>query len=361
MRRNGAEIAQVVEDGYALALRLIERSLELEPDSWQHAVRKAALAYERLDHRRSQTDDELADYDLLRRESFEAFQQAAASYADAVSRGEEKPSVFVFTAWFNTAIGASNLSEVTRDNILFEGSERDAQIEKIRETILSMTPAQAEEHLGLLATELVSAIDSLNPEVKPRVVRHALRIVGDHPSAAPLRRIDALYKDLIDDEIHLRLALDGPDRVGTGDPFAVVLSLRYTNAVDRETDGFAKYLQNGVWVNMGNMGTSVNYRDRLERSISTSLSEGFEIDGIGFFDSMHPRRRSWRTASPAGRRSRWPTSCSRPSMDIERVLLVQMDLDFIDQTGPVILAIESNSPPIDAANAGPARPSVISP
>ena len=134
-----------------------------------------------------------------------------------------------------------------------------------------MEPAQAEEHLGLLATSLVSAVDSLNPEVKPRVVRHALRIVGDHPSAAPLRRINALYEDLIDDEIHLRLALDGPDRVGTEDPFAVVLSLRYTNAVDRETDGFAKYLQNGVWVNMGNRGTSVNYRDRLERSIRDCL------------------------------------------------------------------------------------------
>ena len=357
MRRNGAEIAQVVEDGYALALRLIDRSLELEPDSWQYAVRKAALAYERLEHRRSQTDDELADYDLLRRESFEAFQQAAASYADAVSRGEEKPSVFVFTAWFNTAIGASNLSEVTRDNILFEGSERDAQIEKIRETILSMTPAQAEEHLGLLATALVSAIDSLNPEVKPRVVRHALRIVGDHPSAAPLRRIDALYKDLIDDEIHLRLALDGPDRVGTGDPFAVVLSLRYTNAVDRETDGFAKYLQNGVWVNMGSMGPSVNYRDRLERSINTSLSEGFEIDGIGFFDSMHPSTEVMEDGE-SGWQEKPLAYILLKAVDpsIERVPPVQMDLDFIDQTGPVILAIESNSPPIDAANTSPARP-----
>jgi hypothetical protein len=357
MRRNGAEIAQVVEDGYALALRLIERSLELEPGSWQHAVRKAALAYERLEHRRSQADDELADYDMLRRESFEAFQQAAESYAEAVSRGEEKPSVFVFTAWFNTAIGASNLSEVTRDNILFEGSERDTQIERIRETILSMSPAQSEEHLGLLASELVSAVDSLNPEVKPRVVRHALRIVGDHPSAAPLRRIDALYKDLIDDEIHLRLALDGPDRVGTGDPFAVVLSLRYTNAVDRETDGFAKYLQNGVWVNMGSMGTSVNYRDRLERAINTTLSEGFEIEGIGFFDSMHPSTEVVENGEP-GWQEKPLAYILLKAVDpsIERVPPVQMDLDFIDQTGPVILAIESNSPPIDAANASPARP-----
>lgn len=357
MRRNGAEIAQVVENGYELALKLIERSMEEEPDSWRHAVRKAALAYERLEHRRAQTDEELADYETLRRESFDAFRRAAESYAEAASRGEEKPSTFVFTAWFNTAIGATDLSEVTRDNILFEGSERDSQIEKIRETILAMEPALSEEHLGLLATSLVSAVDTLNPEVKPRVVRHALRIVGDHPSAAPLRRINALYEDLIDDEIHLRLALDGADRVGTDDPFAVVLSLRYTNAVDRETDGFAKYLQNGVWVNMGNRGTSVNYRDRLERSIRNALSNGFEVEGIGFFDSMHPSSEVLENGE-----SGWQEkplayvllSATDPS--IERVPPVQMDLDFMDQTGPVVLAIESNSPPIDAAMASNARP-----
>jgi hypothetical protein len=357
MRRNGAEIAQVVEDGYELALRLIDRSMEEEPGSWRHAVRKAALAYERLEHRRAQTDEELADYDTLRRESFDAFQRAAESYAEAASRGEEKPSAFVFTAWFNTAIGATDLSEVTRDNILFEGSERDSQIEKIRETIFGMEPAQAEEHLGLLATNLVSAVDSLNPEVKPRVVRHALRIVGDHPSAAPLRRINALYEDLIDDEIHLRLALDGPDRIGTEDPFAVVLSLRYTNAVDRETDGFAKYLQNGVWVNMGNRGTSVNYRDRLERSIRDSFSNGFQLEGIGFFDSMHPSSEVLEDGE-----SGWQEkplayillSATDPS--IERVPPVQMDLDFMDQTGPVVLAIESNSPPVDAAMTSNGRP-----
>ena len=357
MRRNGAEIAQVVEDGYALAMRLIERALEEEPDSWQHAVRRAALAYERLEHRRSTNDRDLADYDRLRDESFDSFEQAAQAYAAAAGRGEEKPSTFVFEAWFNTAIGATNLSEVTRDNILFEGSERDEQIERIRATILAMEPALAEEHLGLLASKLVAAIDSLNPEVKPRVVRHALRIVGDHPSAAPLRRINALYEDLIDNEIHLRLALDGPDRVGTEEPFAVVVSLRYTNAVDRETDGFAKYLQNGVYVNLGNRGTSVNYRDRLEQSIRNSLSKGFEIDGIGFFDSMHPSvevRESEESGWQEKPLAYVVLRATDPS--IERIPPVRMDLDFIDQTGPVILAIESNSPPVDAATSSQGRP-----
>ena len=357
MRRNGAEIARVVEDGYALALRLLDRAREEEPDSWEHAVRKAGLAYERLEHRRAQADEELADYDQLRAESFLAFEEAARSYAAAVARGEEKPSPFVFQAWFNTAIGATNLSDVTRDNILYEGSARDEQIERIRETILSMDPGQAEEHMGLLATSLVSAVDSLNPEVKPRVVRHALRIVGDHPSAAPLRRVDALYNDLIQDEIHLRFALDGTDTVGSGDPFGAVLTLRYTNAVDRETDGFAKYLQNDVWVYFGNRGTTMNYRDRLERSIRTALSENFEIEGIGFFDSMHPSREVVEDGE-TGWQEKPLAYLVLKAIDpsIERLPPVRMDLDFVDQTGPVILAIESNAPPIDAAGSSSNRP-----
>ncbi len=277
--------------------------------------------------------------------------------AAAAGRGEEKPSPVVFRAWFNAAIGATDLSEVTRDNILLEGSERDEQIGRIREAILGMEPGLAEAHLGLLASDFATAIDGLNPEVKPRIVRHALRVVGDHPAAAPLRRINALYEDLIDDEIHLRLAVDGPDRTGTDEPFAAVLALRYTNAVDRETDGFAKYLQNGVYVNLGNRGTSVNYRDRLERSIRDSLKDGFELEGVGFFDSMHPSVEV-REDGEAGWQEKPLAYLVLRATDpsLERIPPIRMDLDFIDQTGPVILAVESNSPPIDAASEAPERP-----
>lgn len=263
----------------------------------------------------------------------------------------------VFRAWFNAAIGATDLGQVTRDNILLEGSERDAQVGRIRAAIEGMEPGLAEAHLGLLASDLSAAVDGLNPEVKPRIVRHALRVVGDHPAAASLRRINALYEDLIDDEIHLRLAVDGPDRIGTDEAFAAVLALRYTNAVDRETDGFAKYLQNGVWVNLGNRGTMVNYRDRLERSIRDSLADDFELEGIGFFDSMHPSTEV-REAGESGWQEKPLAYLVLRATDpsIERIPPIRMDLDFIDQTGPVILAVESNAPPIDAASEPPARP-----
>ncbi len=357
MRRNAVEIAHAVEDGYATAMLLIDRAIELEPDSWEHAIAKASMAWERLEHRRSQSDEELADYEQLRNESFNAFRDAAIAYADSAGRGEVEASAGVFQAWFNAAIGATDLSQVTRDNVLHEGSEKDTQIGDIRETITSMPPAMAEEHMDLLAGALTTAVNSLSPEIKPRVVRHALRVIGEHPSGATLRRINMLYEDLVQDEIHLRLTIDGADRVGDDEPFGAVLTLRYTNAVDRETDGFSKYLTNDFWVNFGRRGRTLDYRDRLERAIRDALIDGFDVEGIGFFDPLHPSREVIE-----GGQTGWQEKplaylvlkATDPS--IERLPSIAMDLDFMDQTGPVILPIQSNAPLIDAASPSEARP-----
>ena len=85
------------------------------------------------------------------------------------------------------------------------------------------------------------------PEVKPRLVRHALRVIGDHPAGASLRSMEELYRDLVKNEIRMRLAVDGAGEVGVNKPFGLMLSLRFTHSVDRETGGFSKYLMNSVW------------------------------------------------------------------------------------------------------------------
>lgn len=357
MRRNAVEIAAVVEEGYALAAQLIEQARQQEPDTWEHAIARAALAYERLEHRKAQAGEELADYEQLRELSFDAFRDAAVAYAESAARGEVDATANVFTVWFNAAVGATDLTTVTRDNVLYEGSERDTQIVAIGETIAAMPAAAADEHLSLLAGVLTSSINRLSPEVKPRVVGHALRIIGDHPAGATLRRIQSLYDDLLKNEIHLRLIVDGADRIGSDEPFSAVLTLRYTNAVDRETDGFGKYLRNGVYISMAGRGTSMNYRDRLDRAIRTALAEGFEVDGIGFFDPMHPSREV-REQGETGWQEKPLAYIALRATDpsIERLPAVTMDIDFMDQTGPVILPIESNAPLVDAATASDRRP-----
>ncbi|MFK7961829.1 MAG: hypothetical protein AB8G96_15040 [Phycisphaerales bacterium] len=357
LRRNATEIGEIVAEGYEVAMQLIDRAIEESPEDWGYSVTRAALAFDRLEHRRAQQGEDFDEYETLRRQSFDAFRDAADRYTVAVADGGLPPSIDVHLAWFNAAVGATQLNQLNRDNILYEGSERDTQIDSIRAALITMPPALAEEHIGLFTQRMVDGLAQVNPEVKPRLVRHAMRVVGNHPLGAPLRRIQAVHDDLISNEIALRMTLDGPDRVGDGRPFGAVLAIRYTNAVDRETDGFSKYLRNQVWSYFGNQGRTVNYRDRLEESIQRSLEENFDVESVAFFDPLFPSREV-RERGESGWQEK-PMAyivLSARDASIERIPPVQMDLDFLDSTGPVILAVESNAPIIDAADAPANRP-----
>jgi len=317
---------------------------------------RAALAYDRLEFKQSQQKQDFATYNEYRRLAFKAFADAADRYAQLLHAGEAKSNPEVFLLWFNAAVGASELSHLTRENITVEGSAGDDQIDRIAAAIDALPEAASFAHRAAFAEAVTGSVNALSPEVKPRVVRHALRVVRDHPSGASLRRMHELYEDLLRHEIHLRLTLDGDDRVGSLAPFGVMLSIRYTNAVARETDGFSKYLQNEVWVNFGPRSTFVNYRDKLQRGVEDALRESFDIASIAFFEPLHPSREV-----TEGGETGWQEKplaymvLKAKDASLERIPAVQMDLDFIDSSGPVILAVSSNSPPIDAGHRS-ARP-----
>ncbi len=355
MRRSADEITAIVSEGYDLAIELIDSAIRQEPDSWRHAMMKAALAHDRLQYA-SQQQQEFAAFNEHRRQAFEAFADAAAQYGRALEEGRERASSGVYPVWFNAALGSSELNYLTRDDVLLEGSDRDDQIDLIRRSIMSLPRDAADEHIAEFARGIVGSLGRLDPEVKPRVIKHARRVIGDHPAGAPLRRLDELYQDLVKDEVKLRLTLDGSANVGD-EPFGAVLTLRYTNAVDRETGGFARYLQNNVWAMRGNRGTIVNYRDRLQESLETSLGDSFVVESIGFFESMNPPRsiqedgeRGWLEKPVAYLVLR----AVDPSVD--HVPPLQMDLSFTDTAGPVTLPVVSNTPLIDASGDADPRP-----
>ncbi len=356
MRRSAPEIAIIVEQGYNLAVELIDAAAAHEPDSWQHAMLRAALAYDRLQYTNQQREQEFATFNEHRRQAFESFADAASQYGRALADGRERASSNVYQVWFNAALGSSELNYLTRDDMLLEGSNQDDQIDRIRDSILALPRDAADEHIGEFARSVVTGLGGLDPEVKPRVVRHAVRVIGQHPAGAPLRRLGELYEDLVKDEVKLRLTLDGSANVGDR-PFGAVLTLRYTNAVDRETNGFAQYLQNNVWTMRRNRGTIVNYRDRLQESIETAIGDAFDLDAIGFFESMNPPR-SIKEEGEDG----WlekpvaylVLTANDPSAD--HIPPVQMDLSFTDTAGPVTLPVISNTPLIDAAASADGRP-----
>ena len=144
--------------------------------------------------------------------------------------------------------------------------------------------------------------------------------------------------------------------LGVGKPFGVLLSLRFTNSVDRETGGFSKYLQNGFFGRVGTQYRQINYRDELQKNIEGSFGKDFEVNAIGFFDAFMPPRgvveegqEGWLEKPLAY------IVLTRKDPAIDTVPAVSMDMQFTDQTGPVTLAVPSNTPLLAAGDAGVRR------
>ncbi|MEY3025451.1 MAG: hypothetical protein RLZZ238_348 [Planctomycetota bacterium] len=346
VKRSDSEIAQIVDRGYGVAIDLIDTAVRQRPDAWNLAVIHAALTYDRLQFKQSQkTAQDPVQANEYRKAAFEAFGDAAARYVGALTRGETRDDPGVYRRWFGAAMGTAELNFLRPDDLPKEGTLQDDQIDLIRKSMQTMEAEAYDRHLASFAADIEGAVQRADPAIKPKLVRHALRVIGEHPAGASLRAMEELYRDLVKDEIKLRLALDGTDAVGVDRPFGMLLSLRFTNSVDRETGGFAKYLQNGVFARVGNQFRQMNYRDELEKSIRDSFGKDFEVGAVGFFDAFMPPRGVVENGEDGWLEK--PLAyivLSRRDPAIDTIPAIVIDMQFTDQTGPVTLAVPSNTP-----------------
>jgi hypothetical protein len=151
----------------------------------------------------------------------------------------------------------------------------------------------------------------------------------------------------------LDAAIDGPDRVGTSSPFGLKVNLRHTKEIERESGGFAKYLQN-----QNNSPFAYNYgrppedyRDKFEKAARAALEEHFEVVSLTFHsdkvESFTDPQFGWRVTPYA-------YFLLKPKgPQIDKVPPLKVDLDFSDTSGYVVLPITSAEVPIDAGKAEP--------
>jgi hypothetical protein len=356
-KRSDGEIAQLVDKGYEVAIALIESAVAQRPTAWNLAVINAALTYDRLQFRQSlKTPQDPVKQNELRKAAFEAFGDAAARYVAALTAGQTRDDPNVYRRWFGAAMGTAELNFLRPEDLPKEGTLQDDQIDLIRKSIDSLEAEARDRHLASFAADIEGAVQRAAPEVKPRLVRHALRIVGAHPAGASLRSMEELYRDLVKNEIKLRLTIDGGDEVGVGKPFGALLSLRFTNSVDKETGGFSKYLQNGVYARVGNSFRPMNYRDELQKAIRETFGAQFDVDAIGFFDAFMPPRGVVEDGQDGWLEK--PLAylvLTRKDPAVDTIPAVVMEMQFTDQTGPVTLALPSNTPLLATGDARAAR------
>jgi hypothetical protein len=351
-KRTDKDIQAEVNRGYELVIGLTEKAVETRPNDWRLWMVNGAAHFDWAEYAYGK-QEKLAIYTQKRDKAFEMLQKAAALYSEQVSMiEEEKQTPMVFQQWFNAALGASDLAFLTRQQ-----RADTNRIDQIRDALLALPSETVERHVATFGRGLAESINGLPPELKPRYLKAGLRIVGDHESAEEARKLVTYYDGLLE-EVQFHARIDGDANVGHGRPFGIHLAIQHSEAVGRESGGFAKYLMNQQSITyyynpMG--GAPVNYRDDLEKKIRETLHDGFEILSITFHDEkVEPRgygRQGWRETPIAY------ALAKAKDASVDRIPAIQLDLDFLDRRGKVVLPVESPIVQLDArTNKPPARP-----
>ncbi|MCH2061428.1 MAG: hypothetical protein MK183_12455 [Verrucomicrobiales bacterium] len=339
-RRKDAEIMAEVSRGYESAGGILTDSLQSHPQSWRLWLVRACLAFDRNNF--AQENGSNSEFITRRREAFSMFSRAAELYGNDLPESEVDESTQVYEHWMYAALGASDLGALSEKQ-----QPSPAQVSLIKAALEKLPDGAAQRHMARFANALAARISAVKPELKQRYLKHGLTIVGAHEKAAEARKIFDYYKDLVT-EIQLVATLDGSPTVGHTEPFGVFIDIRHTREIERESGGFSKYLtnQNNASYAYNYGRPTQNYRDKFEETARSALAEHFEVMSVSFHDnkitSRGAGREGWRNTPYAY------LLLKARSPEVDKIPPVQIDLDFLDTSGFVILPIATPPVPINA-------------
>lgn len=353
--RTEDETKDEVSRGYRTALELVKRGLKPENSEWKEFIVRGQLFFDTSEYEFSR-QVKLTDYVNLRDEAFASYRKAAELYAAKVpelARGQW--TVEPYQMWFFVMLGASDLSQLTR-----AAARSDPGLKQIGDAMRALPGEAAEVHSQRFAEMLGSVLSQVPANMKQRFLSAGLQVVGEqNPAGKTARDALASYQELLD-EVQLRLEVDGPTRVGFGQPFGVFISLEHTKQLARESGGFSKYLQNMSAQNRGYYMPNpnqkpINYRDEFGKNIHAALDETFNVVSTTFHDAnvkgVELPREGWQQTPIAY------VVLRAKDAAVDRIPSIQLDMDFSDQAGQVVLPVRTQVQPIEARDATvPARP-----
>lgn len=349
--RKKQELEAEVLRGYDAALQMCSTGLQREPGNWRLLMVQGSLLHDLANYKNDLARD--AGFADARRQAIGILRTAVDAYLQALpSLSDSDVTVEGFNTWFYASLGDASLARITQErNPVLE------QIPLIQQAFAAIPSEFRDRHLDLFANDLFARMSSVNPAVKFRYVREGLRIAGERQQAREAKQVLDYYSDLVQ-EIQLLAEVDGSVKVGHGQPFGVLVSLRHSKAIEREGGGFSRYLQNqnsggGYYYNNGR--PNEDYRDKFETAARAALDEHFEVLSVTFqpesVQSQPDAEDGWRRTPYA-----WLLLKAR-GPEIDSLPPVRLDLDFLDTTGYVVLPVESAAVAIDCTPAdGEPRP-----
>jgi hypothetical protein len=349
-RRKQKDIEAEVQRGYEVARSVLDGGLSKHKDHWALLLVRAALQHDEIDYRRTIGNE--VKFTEQRMAAFADFEKAADSYALAAKDlPKEEQSCEPFEHWFYAALGASDAQNISHEHI-----QSQAQLDRIKQKLDAMEGEVGQSHRDRFASMLFARMGNLNPAVKMRYAKAGIGIVGDNKQASEVKKLYDYYADLAS-EIDLVARIDGSTQVGHGDAFGLLVELRHTTDIERESGGFGRYLrnQNDISYSYNYGRPTENYRNKFAEAATETLKEHFEVLSITFQEEgVHSRateQYGWRVTPYAY------VMLKPRGPQIDRVPQLRLDLDFLDTSGYVVLPIETDVIAIDAkAEHGPARP-----
>jgi hypothetical protein len=350
-KRKQKDIEAEVQRGYEVARSVLDDGLRQHQDHWALLLVRAALQHDEIDY--SRTIGNEVKFAERRMAAFADFEAAADRYvAAAKDLPKEQQTSEPFEHWFYAALGASDAKNISHEHVQVQ-----SQLDRIKQKLDGIEGELGVAQRDRFASTLFARMGDLNPAVKMRYAKAGIAIVGDNKQALEVKKLHDYYADLTS-EIQLVSRVDGGTQVGHGEPFGVLVEIRHTAEIERESGGFGRYLrnQNDVSYSYNYGRPTENYRDKFADAATESLKDHFEVLSITF---QNDSVRSRATEQLGWRATPYAYLLLKPrGPQVDRVPQMRLDLDFLDTSGYVVLPIESQVLAIDAKNErGPARPS----
>ena len=342
--RTEQEAKDEVSRGYRTALELAKRGIKAEDGDWESFITRGQLFFDASQYEFDR-QIKLSDYVDLRDEAFGSFRKSAEIYAAKIpSMPRGQWTIEPYASWFYIMLGASDLAQLTTNT-----ARTDPGLQGIGDAMRALPGEASAKHLEMFAQMLGEVFPRVPANVRQRFLHSGLKIIGEnHPAAASAMKSLNYYRELLD-EVQLRLTVDGPTRVGHSQPFGAFLSLEATRQLMRESGGFGKYLQDQgkqQAMMMGQPGGGRNLREDFAKNIHAALDETFEILSLTFHEAgvktIDLPREGWVETPLVYAVLRAKNAA------VDRIPSIQIDMDFVDQPGQVVLPVMSQVQPLDA-------------
>ena len=348
-RRNEAQTYAMAEAGYGSLLKMIDEWQAGRPDAFKALLLGAVVLSDWSDFESFQ---DLAPLEPARRivaakektlQSQDYFQRAADAYGRQVVRLQPNQyTIEPYQSWFNSVLGISSTGQVNLGKPM-----NRAALGRIRAAILALPGKLGPTHMGQLAKALNARLsDTNNPlheDLKYRYLASTLVVTKDDPFSLGLKKRSDYLDELLS-EIRVQTRIDGPNVVGVGQEFGIIVSVVHTEAMGRVAR-FGQYLSNDVAAlaaKTKRRGPQVSKgpdpqgpRDEFEQKLTEGLSPFFDIRSITFAaPDVKPRpsaRPGWEETPLAY------VLVRAKDASVDKVPPVQMELRFIDLSGPVTI------------------------